>query len=84
MNKRYRLIVTLLLMSLMVAGNASAGVKVRGNVYGGGNLADVGGSVEVNITDGQIGDTQIDAEHGNVYGGGAKAHTHTAYLSGNT
>ena len=45
MNKRhihnhgFRLIVAVLLMTLMMAGHASAGVKVKGNVYGGGALA---------------------------------------------
>ena len=64
-------------MSLMMAGHASAQVQVKGNVYGGGNLADVQGSVEVNIKAGQIGDQTIDANHGNVYGGGALANTNT-------
>ena len=83
MNKRhihnhgFRLTVAVLLMTLMMAGHASAQVKVIGNVYGGGNLADVQGSVEVNIKAGQIGNTQIDTEHGNVYGGGALANTNT-------
>ena len=69
--------VSVLLMTLMIAGHASAGVKVKGNVYGGGNLADVQGGVEVNIKAGQIGDETIDADHGNVYGGGALANTNT-------
>ena len=74
---RVRLTVAVLLTALIVASHATAGVVVKGNVYGGGNLADVGGSVEVNIKGGQVGDTQIDAEHGNVYGGGALANTNT-------
>ena len=62
-----RLIVTLLLTVLLSAGNVTAQVRVRGNVYGGGNLAKVDGSVEVNMTGGTV--------NGDVYGGGAKAHT---------
>lgn len=54
---------------------STAGVVIKGNVYGGGNLADVQGGVEVNIKAGQIGDQTIDANHGNVYGGGALANT---------
>ena len=69
MNKRHILRMTLLLTALMMVWNASAGVKVTGNVYGGGNLADVGQSVTVNISGGEVG--------GDVYGGGAKAHTNT-------
>ena len=43
------------------------GVKVTGNVYGGGNLAEVGGSVTVNIKAGTV--------EKDVYGGGALANT---------
>ena len=49
---------------------STAGVVIKGNVYGGGNAADVGTDATVNISAGQIGDTQIDDEHGNVFGGG--------------
>ena len=76
MNKRhirnhgFRQIVTVLLMTLMMAGHASAQVQVRGNVYGGGNEATVGLSVTVNMTGGEV--------DGDIYGGGAKAHTNTA------
>ena len=73
----FRLTAALLLTALMAVGNMTAQtklVKVNGNVYGGGNLANVGGSVTVNIEAGQNGDTQID---GDVYGGGAKANTNT-------
>ena len=73
--------VRLMLLLAIVGGSATTawadGVKVHGNVYGGGNLANVGGSVTVNIKAGQIGDAQIDNEHGNVYGGGALADTNT-------
>ena len=48
MSTRYRLITTLLLTALLAGGNARA-VVVRGNVYGGGNLADVKGNTNVNI-----------------------------------
>ena len=46
---------------------AIAQVTVRGNVYGGGNLAEVGGTVEVNIKAGTV--------EKDVYGGGALANT---------
>ena len=76
-----RFAVRLMLLLAIVGGSATTtwadGVKVHGNVYGGGNLANVGGSVTVNIKAGQIGDAQIDNEHGNVYGGGALADTNT-------
>ena len=70
MNNRYRLAITLLLAALLAGGNTTAtGVVVRGNVYGGGNLADVGQSVTVNISAGEV--------RGDVYGGGALANTNT-------
>ena len=59
---RYRLIYTLLLTALMASTNASAGVTIKGNVYGGGNLADVKTNTTVNMGGGQV--------EGNVYGGG--------------
>ena len=59
---RYRLIYTLLLTALMASTNASAGVTVKGNVYGGGNLADVKTNTQVNMGGGTVA--------GNVYGGG--------------
>ena len=56
---------------MLTSGNAMAdGVVVKGNVYGGGNAADVGANATVNISGGQIGDNQIDGDHGNVFGGG--------------
>ena len=42
----------------------------------------MGQSVTVNVKAGQIGDTQIDANHGNVYGGGALANTNTDNWNG--
>ena len=52
----YRLIYKVLLAVLLAGGSVTAmaqssstGVRVRGNVYGGGNLADVKGNTEVNI-----------------------------------
>ena len=66
MKNRFTIIRTLLLASLLVSGNAWAAV-VRGSVYGGGNLADVGGSVEVTIDGGEV--------LTDVYGGGALANT---------
>ena len=50
-------------MMLLTSGNAMAdGVVVKGNVYGGGNAADVQVNTEVNISTGTV--------EGNVYGGG--------------
>ena len=85
---RYRLIYTMLLTALLAGGSmktmaqdsgSSTGVVVHGNVYGGGNLADVKTNTEVNIcakkqTSGETvtyvavaGEVTIE---GNVYGGG--------------
>ena len=58
---------SLALLLLMTGSTATAGIVVTGNVYGGGNLADVGGSVEVNIKAGEV--------NGDVNGGGALANT---------
>ncbi len=55
-------LLTLTAACLMVAGGVHAGVKVTGNVYGGGNNADVQTNTVVNISAGQV--------EGNVYGGG--------------
>ena len=53
---------------MLTSGNAMAdGVVVKGNVYGGGNLATVGRAVTVNISAGEV--------QGDVYGGGALANT---------
>ena len=49
-------------MMSLTGGNAIAQVKVKGNVYGGGNAADVQTNTEVNISAGSV--------EGNVYGGG--------------
>ncbi len=50
-------------MTLLTSGSAMAdGVVVKGNVYGGGNLADVKTNTEVNMSAGTV--------EGNVYGGG--------------
>ena len=58
-------------MMLLTGSNALAqGVVVNGNVFGGGNLAEVKGSVTVNIKAGTV--------VNDVYGGGALAHTNTA------
>ena len=53
----------------MADGDTQTGVRVNGSVYGGGNLAPVGGSVIVSI---EQEEAQI---AGDVYGGGAKANT---------
>ena len=54
---------------LLLAGSTATaqGPTVHGNVYGGGNLANVGGSVTVNMTAGTV--------DNDVYGGGALADT---------
>ena len=56
---------------LLLAGSTATaqGPTVHGNVYGGGNLANVGGSVTVNMTAGTV--------DKDVYGGGALANTNT-------
>ena len=54
--------VLVVMMMLLTGSNALAGVVVRGNVYGGGNEADVQTNTAVNISAGQV--------DGNVYGGG--------------
>ena len=69
MNNRYRFSFTLLFTALLSGIDAWAGVTVHGSVYGGGNLADVGNGVEVNIKGGTI--------ENDVYGGGALANTNT-------
>ena len=51
-------------------GTASTGPKIQGNVFGGGNLAKVEGSVTVNMSAGTVAN--------DVYGGGAKAETNTS------
>ena len=52
----------ILLVLILTGGNTAAQVKVHGNVYGGGNLADVKENTAVNMSAGQV--------YGNVYGGG--------------
>ena len=62
---RYRLIYTLLLTALLAGGSLNVmaqGVVVHGNVYGGGNLADVKTNTAVNMSAGTV--------KGNVFGGG--------------
>ena len=66
---RYILRITILLTAFFVGGSAMAQVTVNGSVYGGGNLADVGGSVTVNMRTGTVAK--------DVYGGGALANTNT-------
>ena len=56
-------------MTLLPGSTATAQVHVNGSVYGGGNLANVGGSVTVNMTAGTV--------DKDVYGGGALANTNT-------
>ena len=56
-------------MTLLTGSTATAQVHVKGNVFGGGNLAEVGGSVTVNMTAGTV--------DNDVYGGGALANTNT-------
>ena len=64
---RYRLIYTLLLTALLAGGSITSmaqttGVRVKGNVYGGGNLADVKTNTAVNMSTGTV--------EKNVFGGG--------------
>ncbi len=74
MSLRYKKISALLLAAMLsVVGTstimAQTGPTVRGNVFGGGNLAAVKGHVEVNIKAGTV--------ENDVYGGGALANTNT-------
>lgn len=70
MKKRYVQTLILLLAALLVSHDAKAqgestestGPTVRGNVFGGGNLANVEGSVTVNVSAGTVAN--------DVYGGG--------------
>jgi len=57
-----RLRVALMAAMLLVGVTAMAQVQVHGNVYGGGNLADVKTNTEVNMSAGAV--------YGNVFGGG--------------
>ena len=60
---RYILTLTLLMGALLTSSTAMAdGVKIHGSVYGGGNLANVGGNTKVNLIGGTV--------SGDVYGGG--------------
>jgi len=59
--------VVLMAMAMLTSVTAMAGVVVKGNVYGGGNLAAVGGNVMVNMKAGTV--------EKDVYGGGALANT---------
>ena len=56
-------------MTLLTGSTATAQVHVNGSVYGGGNLANVGGTVVVNMSAGTV--------DKDVYGGGALANTNT-------
>ena len=53
---------TILLVACNVMMRAQTGVRVKGSVYGGGNLADVQVNTEVNMSAGTV--------EGNVFGGG--------------
>ena len=64
--KALRAVFVATMMSL-TGSNALAQVRVNGSVYGGGNQADVGGSVTINMTAGTV--------EKDVYGGGALANT---------
>ena len=63
-------------MTLLTVSTATAQVHVKGNVFGGGNLAEVGGSVTVNMIAGTV--------DKDVYGGGALANTNTSNTPGAT
>lgn len=66
LGKALRAVFVAAMMSL-TGSHALAQVTVNGNVFGGGNLATVGGSVTVNMETGTV--------SGSVYGGGALANT---------
>lgn len=73
MNRRFTYIIITALA--FISCTATAQVRVRGNVYGGGNLANVKGSsnVTINVTAPSSGNN-VD---GDVYGGGALAHVNS-------
>ena len=74
-----RLIVIIALVGLWPL-SSSAQIKIGGNVYGGGNHAEVKGSTKVTVTGGDIG-AVLDPEatrpvvdpHGRVFGGARMA-----------
>jgi len=69
---RAALVSAMLLLATMttMAQGTPQGVRIHGNVYGGGNLADVQTNTVVNMSAGQV--------YGNVYGGGkGKEDTYT-------
>ena len=81
MNMKYRLVFALLLTIWLAGGDAAAqssgsGIVINGSVYGGGNLADVGGNVTVNMRTGTVAN--------DVYGGGALANTNNYNPDGYT
>lgn len=83
MNKKFTYILTSLLLMINGMAMAQSHVTVRGNVFGGGNLAEVGGNclVTINVTAPSTGNNI----GGDVYGGGALAHVNvTATTSGST
>ena len=67
--------VVLMAMAMLTSVTAMAGVVVKGNVYGGGNLAAVGGNVTVNMKAGTV--------EKDVYGGGALANTNIKQANAN-
>ena len=75
MKNRFTIIRTLLLASLLVSGKAWA-VDIGGSVFGGGNEADVGGSVQVTLDGSNV------TVNGSVYGGGALANTNISNATG--
>lgn len=54
---------------------------IKGNIYGGGNLAQVEGSTTINIKSGEITSKTEGDDKGNIYGGGYGT---SAVLTGNT
>ena len=74
--KALRAVLVVMLMLLTFSNAMADGVVVKGNVYGGGNLAEVKGSVTVNIKAGTV--------VNDVYGGGALANTNTNNWNGST
>lgn len=79
MNRNIHYIYIIAVLLLLGAATPALAQTIKGNVYGGGNLAQVVGSTTINVIDGTVSDQNVD--DGNVYGGGYGA---SAILTGNT
>lgn len=79
MNRNIHYIYIIALLLLLGAATPAIAQTIKGNVYGGGDLAQVVGSTTINIIKGTV--SNKTANDGNIYGGGYGA---SAVLTGNT